>query len=108
VPGQKGIRVSRPALNRPFPRWIQAEATGIGRRGGSHSQELRVLCVRHGCSRTQAMISHRLEARVRRDFGPSEADVVLTVLAELCPDLNMQRRGVVTAEPLTRRGSNAF
>jgi hypothetical protein len=33
------------------------------------------------------MITQRLEARVRRDFGPSDADVVLTMLAELCPDL---------------------
>lgn len=33
------------------------------------------------------MITQRLEARVRRDFGPSEADTVLAMLAELGLDL---------------------
>jgi hypothetical protein len=60
----------------------------------------RVLRVRQVWDHHQVMITQRLEARVRRDFGPSEADVVLTMLAELCPELPDFRK--------TRRGRNAF
>jgi hypothetical protein len=45
------------------------------------------LCVRYVWSHPEAVITQRLEARVRRDFGPADADVVLALLAEIGPDL---------------------